>query len=189
MTIELEGMYKHSPLIQRLEPRNQDRNVMFSRRYYIQYMGSAEFENGCIGKRIRQLHTRCTFGEVLVAERTVRVVYDPSQFDLVGVYNYLNALWNGDFRAKEWTNFNRQSQDKGTTVKAWMSAEYGLFWTLEVFNIYDLASNLALSVNFMDEAPPTTEPVTVREEPVSQFSSAREYLIKHGKLIPAKDGR
>ena len=171
-------------------------------RYYFDYMGSSEFEQGMLGETIRRMVDHLETGEFVIDGIRIYAVWDTDNYDAAGVELVLNQLYQGQRRTKEWTNFEgRKYQEQKALEKqrrelrglyptnAWFVIDHGLFWTWEKINIKDIPLNLAKTVQWNDLTPEEQRAASVpavQQKPTleAKFGPLREQLIKSGQLKP-----
>jgi hypothetical protein len=187
-------MPKYRPLylIQRLYMRNKDNQIPFDERFACEYMGAAEFEQGELAKRIRELDANCLVGEIMVNGMFMLAAWNSERFTQQDVEREINRVYRGEQRTKEWTNFDdasrksrKQKEAEGREpTNAWFDITNGLFWTWERCNISDVRKNFRLQVLKMDgQYTPRPKPPV----PPKPLHPLRQRMLDEGRLRPAKE--
>jgi len=149
-----------------MSSRSKNNQVRIGERYYMDYMGSTEFESGLMGATIRSMAGNCDIGTFNIDGITIYACWNKDNYDAVGVGYVLNQLYLEQIRLQEPSGFTaRKYQEYKALEKqrqrlraeylcnAWFDVQHGLFWTWEKINIKDIPLNLTKSVAWMDMTP------------------------------------
>ena len=132
--------------VQRMRMKNKDNQVQFEHRFESDFMSHPHFHQGRTCARIVELHQSCEVGEVMVDGVLMLTAFNPEKATKHEVEQALNAIYHGDIKTRERTNFNRDYRRlplEQRWTNSWMEIDTGVFWTWERCNISDIRKNFA----------------------------------------------